>query len=155
MDAYTRAIDRAFELLPEKMRSDKAKVLLLAIGFQESGFAARRQYGNGPARGFWQFEQAGGVLGVLAHHATASAARALCHELSVPPFAPDVHAALEHDDLLAAGFARLLLWADRNPLPEIGDVDGGWACYLRNWRPGKPHVERWAENYAKALTRLI
>ena len=47
-------LDPAAKLLPG-MDSAKARVMLLAIGLQESRFEHRRQIG-GPARGFWQFE---------------------------------------------------------------------------------------------------
>ena len=73
-----KAIDDAFALLPPKMDSAAARVLVLAVALQESGFTARRQYGNGPARGYWQFEAGGGVIGVLAHHSTATHARIVC-----------------------------------------------------------------------------
>ena len=47
-------------------------------------------------------------------------------------------AALEHDDVLAAAFGRLLLWTDPRAPPAVGDESGAWALYLRCWRPGKP-----------------
>lgn len=146
-----KAIDDAFALLPPKMDSAAARVLVLAVALQESGFTSRRQYGNGPARGYWQFEAGGGVIGVLAHHSTATHARIVCGLRDVKPIVPDVHAALEFDDVLAAAFARLLLWTDRYALPPVGDERGAWECYLRTWRPGKPHADRWPANYAEAL----
>ena len=110
--------------------------MLLAIGLQESRFVHRRQIG-GPARGFWQFEQGGGVRGVLAHPASAALARQVCQVRGVPPTAPSVYSRLELDDVLAAAFARLLL--DRSGAPaRTGDADAAWALYLRTWRPGKP-----------------
>jgi hypothetical protein len=149
-----KAIDDAFALLPPKMDGAASRVLLLAIALQESGFKSRRQYGNGPARGYWQFEASGGVIGVLAHHSTATHARIVCGLRDVKPIVTDVHAALEFDDVLAAAFARLLLWTDRHALPALGDERGAWAYYLRTWRPGKPHADRWPANYAEAL-RLV
>lgn len=146
-----KAIDDAFALLPAKMDSAEARVLLLAIALQESGFKSRRQYGNGPARGYWQFEAGGGVIGVLSHHSTAQRARIVCGLRDVKPIVPDVHAALEFDDVLGAAFARLLLWTDRHPLPPLRAETAAWGYYLRTWRPGKPHVERWAANYAQAV----
>lgn len=53
-------LDPALKLLPS-MDSVRARMMLLAIGLQESRFEHRRQLGNGPARGFWQFESGGGV----------------------------------------------------------------------------------------------
>lgn len=129
---------------------DRARVMLLAIAGQESDAQYRRQHGGGPARGLWQFERMGGVAGVLSHRASARLAAALCEWRGVDPSATAVHAALERDDVLAAGFARLLLWTDAKPLPSVEAEDAGWAYYLRNWRPGKPHPERWPENWRLA-----
>lgn len=145
------AIAEAFALLPAKMNTPTAHVMLYAIGLQESGFKSRVQYGNGPARGFWQFEQGGGVVGVLSHHATADFARKVCRARAVVPVVRDAYSVLAEDDTLAAAFARLLLWADREPLPAVGDEEAAWACYFRNWRPGKPHEGRWTANYAEAI----
>lgn len=139
--------------LPEKMYSQEATTMLLAIGYQESGFEDRHQVG-GPARGFWQFEVAG-VKGVLEHHATAKIAGELCSELGYElPTAPDIHAALEHNDILAACFARLLLWTLPQSLPDLGDGALAWDQYLDAWRPGKPRPEHWRENYNRAKEML-
>lgn len=63
--------------------------------------------------------------------------------------------ALETNDVLAAGFARLLLLCDGQALPKIGDVEGAWKCYAeRTWRPGKPHRETWDGFYTQARTEL-
>jgi hypothetical protein len=129
---------------------DRARVMLLAIAGQESNAEYRRQHGNGPARGLWQFEAGGGVRGVLMHRSSARAASGLCAWRGVAAEVPAVHAALERDDVLAAGFARLLLFTDREALPQLQAADAGWAYYLRTWRPGKPHPERWPENWRLA-----
>lgn len=142
-------ISTAMTLLPAAMNTQRADVMLLAIGLQESRFTHRRQI-NGPARGFWQFER-GGVQGVLNHPASRKAAEAVCRARGVAPLAADVHAALEHDDVLAAAFARLLLFTDVKPLPALGNSDAAWDYYMRNWRPGKPHPKTWDALYAKAL----
>ena len=57
----------------------------------------------------------------------------------------------EWDDVLAAAFARLLLFTDPAKLPKLGDADGAWQLYLRTWRPGKPHPHTWPDLYAQAL----
>jgi hypothetical protein len=62
-----------------------------------------------------------------------------------------VWAALERDDVLAAAFARLLLWTDACPLPALGDWAGGWDYYLRTWRPGKPKPDKWPGLYRQAV----
>lgn len=131
-----------------------ANRLLLAIALQESGpgLSARYQHHPaavpGPARGFWQFEQQGGAAGVLQHHASREWARALCHSCSVVDHPAAVWRALEGHDDLATGFARLLLWTDPNPLPDTESLS--WDYYMRNWRPGRPHQGRWADNWLTA-----
>ena len=121
--------------------SPQAQVQTLAMGLQESRFEHRVQI-NGPARGFWQFETAG-VTGVLRHEASRDAAREVLARLAYADTSPQkIHAALEHNDVLAACFARLLLWTDARPLPTT--ATDGWAQYLATWRPGKPHPNTWA-----------
>ena len=148
--ALKRVIVPALAELGAKFDSPEARAMLIAMALQESGLAARRQTG-GPARGLWQFEQGGGVRGVLGHASSSSLARKLCALHDTPPSAALVYAALERDDVLAAGFARLLLWTLPQALPRIGDEGGAWEQYLSAWRPGKPHRNRWAANYRKAV----
>ncbi|NMG64870.1 hypothetical protein GPA19_07920 [Azoarcus indigens] len=147
------AINQALALLPAVMDSPAARVMLHAIGYQESGFVHRRQV-RGPARGYWQFEQGGGVAGVLRHRASSALAAAVCAARCVPTTASGVYLALDQDDVLAAAFARLLLWTDPAPLPAIGDIDAAWALYAaprRTWSPGQPHPKRWPACYRQAL----
>lgn len=154
LDAITHAaILPALALLPPAMNTPQARILMLAIGLQESRFQHRRQIG-GPARGFWQFERNGGVRGVLTHPTSRENAFRICAARQVAPVAATVHAALEADDILAAAFARLLLWTDPLRLPAAGDADGAWALYLRTWRPGKPHPQTWPALYARALSAM-
>lgn len=144
------AIDPALALLPENMDSPQARVMLLAIGLQESRFQYRRQMGNGPAKGFWQFERGGGVKGCVNHPASAPHLRKLCEERGVDFTPQAIWDAIEHDDVLAAGLARLLLWTDPGKLPAVDDADGGWSLYLRTWRPGKPHPSSWKDLHRQA-----
>lgn len=153
-DALAQIINPVLDLLPQAMRSDEARVLMLAIGLQESGLAARAQLNGGPALGLWQNEQGGMVRGVLKSTATRSYALALCEALGVPATEAAVWDALEDDDLLAGGIARLGLWADPLPLPAIGDAHSGWLCYARNWRPGKPRPGAWGDNYDAACAAV-
>lgn len=149
-----QAIEPALALLPARMNSPQALVMLLAIGLQESRFRHRRQIG-GPARGFWQFERGGGVAGVLRHSASRQYAVAVCDARGVSPVAEQVYQRLEHDDVLAAAFARLLLWTDPKALPAVDDAEAAWQLYLRTWRPGKPHRHTWDllhEQAAHAVT---
>ena len=151
-------ISPGLALLPAAMDTQAARVMLLAIGLQESRFLHRRQIG-GPARGFWQFEKGtrasrGGVWGVYLHPASKDRLAALCKARSVACDPDAIYAALEYDDVLAAGVARLLLWTDPTPLPPVGDADAGWALYLRTWRPGKPHPQAWPELYRQAVAQV-
>ena len=136
--------------------SDRARQMLLTIAMQESAIEHRVQViasGNpGPARGWWQFERGGGVAGVMQHPSSAALAQSLCLECHVPFSAPHIWRCLEGHDTLAVGFARLLLWTDPNPLPTTHDT--GWAYYLRNWRPGKPHPAKWPGYWRQAEEAL-
>lgn len=140
-------LSEALRLLPDRMDTPLARLQILTTGLQESRLTARRQHGNGPARGLWQFERGGGVHGVLTHAASRGYAITLCDERRVRATAMDVWAALEFDDVLAAGFARLLYWTDPAAIPPVGHVSDAWAMYLRTWRPGKPHAATWPGFY--------
>src|SRR5688500_15339808 len=85
VDAVSMIVEPALLLLPESMTSKKATCLLIAIALQESRLTYRKQLGNGPARGLWQFERAGGVAGVLSHAASKRHAIRACSERGVPP----------------------------------------------------------------------
>lgn len=139
-------------------RSPEADVMVMAIAGQEGDWRHRRQVG-GPARSFWQFEQGGGVAGVMTHPSTAPHARKLFERLDigepslgafVPPSQRTVYEAMAWSDLLAVGMTRLNLWWAAPPLPAVGDVEGAWAYYINTWRPGAPHHETWADKYSKA-----
>lgn len=149
-EVHRTAVTPALKLLgmPEEPR---ALVMMFATGLQESRFTARRQHGNGPARGFWQFERMGGVNGVLKHPASKALAAHLCLSQGVAPQPLDTWASLENNDVLAAGFARLLLYTDPRPLPALGNEAAAWDYYLNNWRPGQPHPQTWPRLYAQAL----
>jgi hypothetical protein len=153
-DIPIEQITHALELLPIKMNSTEAKVLLVAIGLQESRFKHRKQI-KGPAHGYWQFESGGGVRGVMTHHSSRSNARLLCAQRGVNWNQSEIYEAIVNDDVLAAGFARLLLWTDANAIPEIGESDLAWDYYIRNWRPGKPHPETWSALYQQAVGVVV
>lgn len=144
------AVNESYKLLPLKMDSPFARVNQAAIGQQESGYLVRRQYGNGPARGYWQFEEGGGVKGVMEHKSTADLARKVCHARGIPFVRRTVWEALEIDDVLAAAFCRLLMWTDSGKLPT-NEADG-WAMYARTWRPGRPHPDKWPASWKFGLS---
>lgn len=148
---FDKALSGAFEILGEKFDSKAARAMLWAIGRQESRLTHRRQIG-GPARGLWQFEKGGGVKGVLTHGASKKHAVVLCEARGVKPTMAEVYPALEKDDILAAGFARLLLFTDPRPLPTPvpSSEQDAWGYYIRNWRPGKPHRHTWGKFWKEA-----
>lgn len=136
-----------------------ARTFLLAVAQQESGAALEARYQSspsstpGPARGFWQFEQGGGVHGVMQHAVSQSLAMSVCASLTVQWNEPAVWRALEGHDVLAVAFARLLLWTDPYPIPTTQDA--AWTCYAeRLWRPGAPHPEVWPGNWQRAVATV-
>lgn len=132
------------------MDTKPARHELLAIALQESELKYRRQQFNGPAMGFWQFERGGAVTGVMNHPATKGYAEALCRHSQVAFTRADIWKALEHDDVLAAGFARLNLWWSPLALPEEHNEAAGWDLYFTTWRPGRPRKETWESNFEQA-----
>lgn len=157
-DCITNIILPTYAMLPEKFASSKRTVMLLAIFQQEGGAQYRIQQPNGPAKGFWQFEKNGGVKGVMEHPASKGLAEAICMARSVPFVRQNIYDALEVDDLLACGFACLLLYTDPKPLPDVDDPisvlepqkSKSWLYYADNWRPGKPHPKTWKANHDRA-----
>lgn len=141
------------EYLPDRMDTPPARLMMLAIQKQEDPEERRYQLvkrteatakenivgpktAKGPARSLWQMEQGGGVKGVLEHHSTSDYIHGICERFDVSPTKQACWIAIEDNDVLAACFARLLLWSDSKPLPKITDAEGAFDLYLRTWRPG-------------------
>lgn len=162
-DTVAQAVNKAFYMLPAQMASEQARVMVYAIGLQESRFLHRRQMierdgkliPEGPAKGYWQFERGGGCKGVLNHGASRYWMNHLCNARHVQPDSLSLWNAIEFDDVLAAGAARLLLFTDPFRLPAIGDEQGAWDLYVRVWRPGKPHRDTWNNLYGAAVSKVI
>lgn len=147
------ALGPALGLLPAWMDTTEARVMVLAILLQESRLQYRRQIG-GPARGYAQFELAG-IRAVMSHRDIGPIALLVLQRLDYPvlPAAYTIaHDAIEHNDVLCAAFARLLLYSDPKALPKKPEQQTGWEQYLRCWRPGKPHPETWAACWTRAWT---
>jgi len=155
-DALNIVIIPGLNLLPEVMDTSEARAMLLAIGQQEGNrFTARRQYCDGPAKGFFQFECGGGVSGVLFHQATKLFIQDVLSRLEYHNYSSiDCHTAIEHNDALATVFARLLLWTLPEALPQEGDYEGSWNQYIAAWRPGKPHRSTWNNYYDLAWNEI-
>lgn len=157
-----KVIVPALALLPAQMDTPPARVQLLAMGGQESGFRTRQQQG-GPARGLWQCERPIMQL-LLQNPASAAEVHALCQSRAVAPLASDMYWAVGTDDVFGAGAARLILWCDTAPLPELGDENAAWETYVRVWGPGayargndaqKAEIlQRFQDNYRAALAAV-
>jgi len=157
-----RTINPALEeLVPHGIPvNDRARVMLMAIGLQESRLVHRFQLPlagatnrKGPARGFWQFEAGGGVAGVMTHNATKDRVLHFVRRHVGSTNNHAIWASLEWEDTLAVVFARLLLWSDPRALPEptLANEQAAWDYYIRNWRPGKPHRQTWARIWADSI----
>jgi hypothetical protein len=140
----------ALSLLPPEYDTPAARRLMIAIALQESGCKARRQHGNGPARSLWQFERIGieGLLTKVDKAKTSGRIAEISAFVGIRPVVDDIHAAIEHNDILAAVCARLLMFVSPRPVPTASDE--AWDFYLKQWRPGKPRQETWPANWAKA-----
>lgn len=163
-----RGIDPALAILPPRMDSQRARVMLLAIGLIESAFRDRRQLilvkrqgrtqlvPEGPAKSFWMGERGGGLVhGVRVHPATRQYAARLYALRGVAPRDAAIWNAIERDDVLAAGLARLLLFSDPYALPALGNEQLAWETYTRIWKPGKPRRETWDGHYQHALEFVV
>jgi len=139
----------ALSLLPRHMDTPEARAMLTAIGLQESAFAARRQADDGPARGFWQFEPAG-VRAVLNHRASQPHIVAALVTLGYSALADTSSRAIEHNDVLACVYARLLVWTHPQRLPRQGERAYAQEYYLWLWRPGRPRLDKWPANFERA-----
>jgi hypothetical protein len=131
--------------------SDAARVLVMTIAGQESGWKERRQIG-GPARSYWQFENGGGVAEVF--QKARRQISIVCAAQDVTCDQITVFEAMTWNDTLACAMARLLLWPDPAPLPAVGDKAGAWEYSDRNWRPGAPHPDVWRGLYDQSLAAM-
>lgn len=165
-------IPDARRLVPDLPWTSESAVLLGAICLQESGGRNVVQ-AHGPAQGYPQFE-AGGIGAVLSNSATARRARRaiersgilgeseMSGEISGGPdggypaeslgrVVSVVRTKFLNFPALQISLARLMLWANPNPLPALGDCNGAWKYYDSTWRPGKPRPTDWPANYAASL----
>lgn len=153
------------DVLPARFNSKSSLVMLMAIGLQESLLVHRKQIG-GPARGAWQFEKGGGVVGTMKFATTKNYLKAVCSILGVPFDASAIYNALETNDVLAFCLARLYLWTDSRSLPEPKESNADQAAkiYFDVWRPGsywrgdaekrKQLTEKFISNYKTAVKAL-
>jgi hypothetical protein len=175
-DLNTLYIPNAEQLAPGIPWSPAACVLIGAICLQESGGENVQQVAAGPAKGFPQFEveairellenpasasqalsavRASGILGNDAGAASVSGGADGGAPLDSPSqIATVVWTNFLNFPELQICLARLMLWDNPNPLPDVGDCAGAWNYYTATWRPGKPRPGDWDANYAASLTAL-
>jgi hypothetical protein len=151
------ALEPALAMLPPKMDTPAARAEVIAIGLQESRFEKRHQMRGGPAHGYHQFEQGGGVLGVLRHPATRGHIATVMQALDYDPdpwmketVLERMYHALEHNDILDAAFSRLLLFSLPDQMPARNAPALGYTLYLNAWRPGSPIRVTWAPFFEQA-----
>lgn len=158
------SINEAMILLPQEMNTHEARLMLLSIGLQESGFENRRQLitekgqlvPKGPAKSFWQGERTGGMcMGTVRHPASRYWMHKVCEACGVKFNGTAIWNAIEHDDVLAAAAARLLIFTDPRRLPALGDQRGAWNLYIRTWNPGKPRPKEWPGSYQEAYMTVL
>lgn len=149
------ALEPALKLLPAGMDTAGARAMVVAVCLQESRLQHRAQIG-GPARSYAQFELGGGVRGVLTHPASKPHIRTVLSALDYSPEsdASSCYVAIEHNDILAAAFSRLLLWTLPGALPARDAPADGWTAYTSAWRPGKPRRETWDNFYSQAWSLI-
>lgn len=144
-------------------RSRKADVLVMCCAGQESRWKDRLQIGIGQyhpqtvgARSYWQMESTwGGPVAINDVQQKAGAKlAAVCAELEIPSDELTLYEACAWNDMLACALARLNLWIDPAPLPEVGNKEGAWSYYLRCWKPGAPHHDSWSEVYDQSVAAI-
>ncbi len=160
--SYLLAVMAAAEdLMPDTLRNDRTVAMLGAIAHQELGPGLKwraQQPNGGPALGLWQFEKAG-VTGVVTHTSTRDMLKAFARELnyrwqgSLEENVNMLHEALHHNDVLAAGIARLNLWWIPSGLPRAApeSEQEAYEQYDFAWRPGKKRPEDWPASWRYGL----
>src|SRR5262245_32238949 len=134
--------------------TDEALVMCMTIPGQESAWNARLQ-GGGPARGYSQFEEGGGVHGVLTHPASSGLIRTICDANDIDKVNDDkIYEQKAWSAFLNMSMTRLLLYTGPRPLPAVGDVQGSYFYYDSIWRPGSKRPDDWPGNYDIAMTCL-
>src|SRR5262245_6305410 len=135
--------------------TNEALVMCMVIPGQESNWNARFQ-GGGPARGYSQFEEGGGVHGVLTHPASSGLIRTICAAIDIDTVNDDtIYEAMAWSAFLNMVMTRLLLYTDPAALPAVGAEEVAWQYYLRNWRPGAPDRARWSGVYPIAVSCVM
>jgi hypothetical protein len=152
----TRVLDPMFNQLLPHFDSPEARVMLLAIGLQESRSSPRG------ASTVMVLRAASGsssavavVVGVLTSAASRDYARRRLLKLrNVAPSADSVWRRLEFDDLLAAAICPPDALGQPASMPALGRGGEAWDYYKATWRPGRPRVRTWNGYYAQALEQV-
>lgn len=120
----------ALSMMPSYMSTASSIVGLAGVGGVESNYVTRYQFGNGPARGFWQMEK-------------------FTHDdiwATFMPYNPDIAQSVKNilngiqpssdllpiSDIYACMMARIKIYRAPPPLPAAGD-EIGWASYWKTY----------------------
>ena len=140
------AIRPTLRWMGEPFDNALAERILLAIAMQESDMEHRHQVG-GPAHGFFQFEPIGCAEAIRIDGLNQTR---FFERLVLPTQYDELHVALEWSEAAMVVCARLILWSITRPLPGPHEQADAWRQYIRAWKPGKPHPDRWPANWALA-----
>lgn len=146
---HKRIIIPALSLFDPYLASKDAIVLLLIIGYVESGYATRLQV-NGPAKGFWQCEIES-VVNLFNETFFVQTLPTLASHFNVECNALSFFDQLPENDQLACCVARMNLETNPLQLPPAGAVLDSYQYYLNTWRPGKPSKTRWINSYKRVI----
>ena len=107
---------------------DAAKELIFRTGLAESGYRTRRQYGGGPARGFWQMEPAT-ERDIWENY--------LAYRPEISRLVNDLAGAagrdLEGNDAYACAMCRVHYMRVPAALPAAGDMEGQAAYWKKHY----------------------
>ncbi|MGH8710125.1 MAG: hypothetical protein ACREVA_02220 [Burkholderiales bacterium] len=147
-----QAIPSGLSLLPRLMNTSEARVMLLAIGLQESRFEHRVQ---AETKSYWQFTLKE-VHKIVKHSpSTTELVKDAVELLGYTFDVSTIYNKIEDNDTLAVVVARLLLYKSKRKLPVARDAVEGGKQYVELWQPGYSFkVDLWEANF-KVACNLI
>lgn len=150
----------ALKFLPPQLDSINVRVLLLSIGFQESGFVSRVQVKDDNmqddivGKGFYQFTYIA-CKDVYEFQTNRFNFLDILNQLRIQNSARAVHTAIQFHDILATITARIFLYQSPLSVPCCDDYKSMWYIYKSRWRPGRPRRENWDTHCKRAKEIVI
>ena len=149
LQAFNLVHSAAMALLPAHLTCAESKAMLIAIAMQSSQFSFRREL-MGHDRSFWALGAQTHIKVVAEHELTRGPIAAVCDALCYDTSVFSAYMAVEHNDILACAYARLLLSLVPGKLPSRDQPQLGWDQYLAVWRPSHPRPEPWPVHFRRA-----